>query len=135
MNLIGLAAFCVLALNLNLDGLCHQILEMIKDIREVFLSNLEDLTWMDEQTRRAAEEKVHKLKDHFSPFGFPRTEKKLKDAVSLLQAKAIQERIGYSDNIMNDDYLNNEYKNVRCSLLFLIGSQNVTVQTGRAKAN
>lgn len=63
------------------------ILEMIKDIREVFLSNVEDLTWMDEQTRRAAEEK----------------------------ARAIRERIGYSDNIMNDDYLNNEYKDLAYS--------------------
>lgn len=43
--------------------LCRQILEMIKDIREVFLSNVEDLTWMDEQTRRAAEEKVRRLYD------------------------------------------------------------------------
>lgn len=50
-----------MALNV-LRGVCHQILEMIKDIREVFLSNLEDLTWMDEQTRRAAEEKVRRLK-------------------------------------------------------------------------
>lgn len=36
----------------------HQMLEMIKDIREVFISNLDDLTWMDAQTKKAAEEKV-----------------------------------------------------------------------------
>ncbi|XP_023258212.1 neprilysin isoform X1 [Seriola lalandi dorsalis] len=56
--------------------------EMIKDIREVFISNLDDLTWMDAETKKAAEEK----------------------------ARAIRERIGYSDNIMDDEYLNNEYK-------------------------
>lgn len=32
--------------------------EMIKDIREVFISNLDDLSWMDAKTKRAAEEKV-----------------------------------------------------------------------------
>uniref|UniRef100_A0A8D3DE65 Neprilysin n=1 Tax=Scophthalmus maximus TaxID=52904 RepID=A0A8D3DE65_SCOMX len=58
--------------------------EMIKDIREVFISNLDDLTWMDAETKKAAEEK----------------------------ARAIRERIGYSDNIMDDKYLNNEYKDV-----------------------
>lgn len=36
----------------------HQMEEMIKDIREVFISNLEDLTWMDAETKKAAEEKV-----------------------------------------------------------------------------
>lgn len=30
----------------------------------------------------------------------------------ILQARAIRERIGYSDNIMDDKYLNNEYKDV-----------------------
>ncbi|AWO98887.1 putative neprilysin [Scophthalmus maximus] len=58
--------------------------EMIKDIREVFISNLDDLTWMDAETKKAAEEK----------------------------ARAIRERIGYSDNIMDDKYLNNEYKDL-----------------------
>uniref|UniRef100_A0AAQ4PQ31 Neprilysin n=1 Tax=Gasterosteus aculeatus aculeatus TaxID=481459 RepID=A0AAQ4PQ31_GASAC len=55
---------------------------MIKDIREVFISNLDDLSWMDAKTKRAAEEK----------------------------ARAIRERIGYSDNITDDEYLNKEYK-------------------------
>uniref|UniRef100_A0A3B3U5A3 Neprilysin n=1 Tax=Poecilia latipinna TaxID=48699 RepID=A0A3B3U5A3_9TELE len=58
--------------------------EMIKDIREVFISNLNDLAWMDEETKKAAEEK----------------------------ARAIRERIGYSEDIMDDKYLNNEYKDV-----------------------
>uniref|UniRef100_A0A665TET8 Neprilysin n=1 Tax=Echeneis naucrates TaxID=173247 RepID=A0A665TET8_ECHNA len=31
--------------------------EMIKDIREVFISNLDDLAWMDAETKKAAEEK------------------------------------------------------------------------------
>uniref|UniRef100_A0A8C6WL35 Neprilysin n=1 Tax=Neogobius melanostomus TaxID=47308 RepID=A0A8C6WL35_9GOBI len=61
--------------------------EMIKDIREVFISNLDDLTWMDAQTKKAAEEK----------------------------ARAIRERIGYSDNIMEDQFLNNEYKDLNYS--------------------
>ncbi|XP_017280262.1 neprilysin isoform X1 [Kryptolebias marmoratus] len=56
--------------------------EMIKDIREVFVSNLDDLTWMDAETKKAAEKK----------------------------ARAIRERIGYSENIMDDEYLDNEYK-------------------------
>lgn len=30
----------------------------------------------------------------------------------LVQARAIRERIGYSDNIMDGEYLNNEYKDV-----------------------
>lgn len=36
----------------------HQMEAMIKDIREVFISNLDDLTWMDAETKKAAEEKV-----------------------------------------------------------------------------
>lgn len=35
--------------------------EMIKDIREVFISNLDDLAWMDADTKKAAEEKVQTL--------------------------------------------------------------------------
>ncbi|XP_033953697.1 neprilysin-like isoform X3 [Pseudochaenichthys georgianus] len=61
--------------------------EMIKDIREVFISNLYDLTWMDAETKKAAEEK----------------------------ARAIRGRIGYSDDIRDDGYLNNEYKDLSYS--------------------
>lgn len=32
--------------------------EMITSIREVFVSDLQDLAWMDDETRKAAEEKV-----------------------------------------------------------------------------
>ena len=32
--------------------------EMIASIREVFISNLDDLPWMDAETKKAAEEKV-----------------------------------------------------------------------------
>ena len=32
--------------------------EMIAEIREVFVKNLDDLNWMDAETRNAAEEKV-----------------------------------------------------------------------------
>lgn len=42
----------------------HQMLEMIKDIREVFISNLDDLTWMDALTKKAAEEKVFDKRTH-----------------------------------------------------------------------
>ncbi|XP_047009364.1 neprilysin isoform X1 [Ictalurus punctatus] len=56
--------------------------EMIAGIREVFVSNLQGLSWMDDETRKAAEEK----------------------------ARAIRERIGFSENIMNNTYLDEEYK-------------------------
>ncbi|XP_061684047.1 neprilysin-like isoform X3 [Syngnathoides biaculeatus] len=61
--------------------------EMIKEIRDVFISNLKELTWMDEVTKKAAEEKV----------------------------RAIREQIGYADNIMDDKYLNDEYKDLNYS--------------------
>lgn len=35
-----------------------QMDEMIAGIREVFVNNLKDLVWMDDETRKAAEEKV-----------------------------------------------------------------------------
>ncbi|KAI4876843.1 hypothetical protein NFI96_016975 [Prochilodus magdalenae] len=56
--------------------------EMIVNIREVFVSNLHDLTWMDGETKKAAEEK----------------------------ARAIRERIGFSENIKNNTFLDEEYK-------------------------
>uniref|UniRef100_A0A674MAL3 Neprilysin n=1 Tax=Takifugu rubripes TaxID=31033 RepID=A0A674MAL3_TAKRU len=55
--------------------------EMIKEIQEVFINNLEQLTWMDRQTKEAAKQK----------------------------AKAIREQIGYDDKILDDEYLNSEY--------------------------
>ncbi|XP_061537525.1 neprilysin-like isoform X1 [Phycodurus eques] len=58
--------------------------EMITEIRDVFISNLKELTWMDAVTKKAAEEKV----------------------------RAIREQIGYADNIMDDKYLNDEYKDL-----------------------
>lgn len=89
---------CVLYVNNNMDNAVGRLYvteafsekskvlmeEMIADIREVFISNLDDLTWMDGETKTAAEEK----------------------------ARAIRERIGYSDNIKEDEYLNNEYKDL-----------------------
>lgn len=90
---------------------------MIKEIQDVFISNLEQLSWMDSQTKEAAKEKVLKIKHdnkiceilliytllitifvfslHFPP-----------------QAKAIREQIGYSDKILDDEYLNKEYSDV-----------------------
>ncbi|KAJ8410718.1 hypothetical protein AAFF_G00186750 [Aldrovandia affinis] len=58
--------------------------EMISEIRDIFVNNLDDLHWMDAETRKAAEEK----------------------------ARAIRERIGYSENIMDDAYLDKEYKDL-----------------------
>ncbi|KAK2847818.1 hypothetical protein Q7C36_009500 [Tachysurus vachellii] len=61
--------------------------EMIAGIREVFVNNLQDLSWMDDETKKAAEEK----------------------------AQAIRERIGFSENIMNDTFLDEEYKELSYS--------------------
>ncbi|KAG5216098.1 neprilysin isoform X2 [Ovis aries] len=60
----------------------HVVEDLIAQIREVFIQTLDDLTWMDAETKKKAEEK----------------------------ALAIKERIGYPDDIIsNDDKLNNEY--------------------------
>ncbi|KTF71252.1 hypothetical protein cypCar_00048251 [Cyprinus carpio] len=58
--------------------------EMITNIREVFVSNLDDLAWMDAETKKAAEEK----------------------------ARAIRERIGFSKSIMNNTILDQEYQDL-----------------------
>ncbi|POI31592.1 hypothetical protein CIB84_004657, partial [Bambusicola thoracicus] len=61
----------------------HVVEEMIADIRGVFIETLDDLTWMDAETKKKAEQK----------------------------ATAIRERIGYPDEIMTDDSkLNSEYQ-------------------------
>lgn len=60
----------------------HVVEDLITQIREVFIQTLDDLTWMDTETKKKAEEK----------------------------ALAIKERIGYPDEIISDDgKLNNEY--------------------------
>ncbi|XP_062329132.1 neprilysin-like isoform X1 [Osmerus eperlanus] len=92
---------CALYVNSNMDNAVGRLYvqeafsgeskilmdEMIASIREVFISNLDDLPWMDAETKKAAEEK----------------------------ARAIRERIGYSENIMDDNHLNNEYKDLSYS--------------------
>ncbi|NXG68032.1 NEP protein, partial [Baryphthengus martii] len=61
----------------------HVVEEMIADIRDVFIKTLDELTWMDAETRKKAEQK----------------------------ATAIRERIGYPDEIVTDDNkLNSEYQ-------------------------
>ncbi|XP_052660079.1 neprilysin isoform X2 [Harpia harpyja] len=61
----------------------HVVEEMIADIRDVFIKTLDELTWMDAETKKKAEQKV----------------------------TAIRERIGYPDEIMTDDNkLNSEYQ-------------------------
>uniref|UniRef100_A0A8C1H1Y2 Neprilysin n=1 Tax=Cyprinus carpio carpio TaxID=630221 RepID=A0A8C1H1Y2_CYPCA len=57
---------------------------MITNITDVFVSNLDDLAWMDAETKKAAGEK----------------------------ARAIRERIGFSENIMNNTYLDQEYQDL-----------------------
>ncbi|KAG8512533.1 Neprilysin [Galemys pyrenaicus] len=60
----------------------HVVEDLIAQIREVFIQTLDDLTWMDAETKKKAEEK----------------------------ALAIKERIGYPDDIVSDDKkLNDEY--------------------------
>uniref|UniRef100_A0A8C6KAH5 Neprilysin n=1 Tax=Nothobranchius furzeri TaxID=105023 RepID=A0A8C6KAH5_NOTFU len=89
---------CALYVNNNLDNAVGRLYvqeafsekskELVSmDLREVFISNLDELTWMDAETKKAAEEK----------------------------ARAIRERIGYSEKIMVDEYLNNEYKDLSYS--------------------
>ncbi|NWX09778.1 NEP protein, partial [Caloenas nicobarica] len=61
----------------------HAVEEMIADIRDVFIKTLDELTWMDAETKKKAEQK----------------------------AIAIRERIGYPDEIVSDDTkLNSEYQ-------------------------
>ncbi|NXW92005.1 NEP protein, partial [Alopecoenas beccarii] len=61
----------------------HVVEEMIADIRDVFIKTLDELTWMDAETKKKAEQK----------------------------ATAIRERIGYPDEIVSDDTkLNSEYQ-------------------------
>ncbi|NWI46155.1 NEP protein, partial [Picathartes gymnocephalus] len=61
----------------------HVVEEMIADIRDVFIKTLDELPWMDAETKKRAEQK----------------------------AAAIRERIGYPDEIVTDDNkLNSEYQ-------------------------
>ncbi|NXU69961.1 NEP protein, partial [Horornis vulcanius] len=61
----------------------HVVEEMIADIRDVFIKTLDELPWMDAETKKRAEKK----------------------------ATAIRERIGYPDEIVTDDNkLNSEYQ-------------------------
>ncbi|KAM7044112.1 neprilysin [Acridotheres tristis] len=61
----------------------HVVEEMIADIRDVFIKTLDELSWMDAETKKRAEEK----------------------------ARAIRDRIGYPDEIVTDDNkLNSEYQ-------------------------
>ncbi|XP_004704190.1 neprilysin [Echinops telfairi] len=60
----------------------HLVEDLIRQIREVFIQTLDDLTWMDAETKKKAAEK----------------------------ALAIKERIGYPDDLLsNDDKLNKDY--------------------------
>ncbi|XP_061493081.1 neprilysin [Rhineura floridana] len=63
----------------------HVVQDMITQIRDIFIKILDELNWMDAETKKKAEEK----------------------------AVAIKERIGYPDEIMTDtNKLNQEYKDL-----------------------
>ncbi|XP_054839274.1 neprilysin isoform X2 [Eublepharis macularius] len=63
----------------------HKVQDMITKIREIFVKTLDELSWMDAETKKRAEQK----------------------------AIAITEKIGYPDEIMtNNDKLNKEYKDL-----------------------
>ncbi|XP_061733999.1 neprilysin-like isoform X1 [Nerophis ophidion] len=93
--------FCTVYVNSNMDNAVGRLYvqeafsknskklmeEMINEIQEVFIRNLHELTWMDPDTKKAAEQK----------------------------ARAIKEQIGYSEDIMDDKYLNDEYKDLHYS--------------------
>lgn len=36
--------------------------DMVQNIREAFIENLENVTWMDSQTKQAAKEKVRRMR-------------------------------------------------------------------------
>lgn len=87
---------------------------MIKEIQDVFISNLEQLRWMDTQTKEAAKEKVL-LINHVNKICRILFDLHIIDdnpSICIPQAKAIREQIGYSDKILNDEYLNSEYSDV-----------------------
>lgn len=43
---------------------CFQVEDLIAQIREVFIQTLDDLTWMDAETKKKAEEKVRTSQGH-----------------------------------------------------------------------
>ncbi|XP_074154146.1 neprilysin [Sminthopsis crassicaudata] len=94
----------------------HKVEDLISQIREVFIKTLDDLTWMDAETKKKAEDK----------------------------AKAIKERIGYPDDIMkNDEKLNKEYSELHIKeeeyfeniLKNLVFSQNKLLKKLREKVD
>lgn len=45
---------------------CFEVEDLIAQIREVFIQTLDDLTWMDAETKKKAEEKVKTSQSHWS---------------------------------------------------------------------
>lgn len=43
---------------------CFEVEDLIAQIREVFIQTLDDLTWMDAETKKKAEEKVKTNQGH-----------------------------------------------------------------------
>ncbi|KAL8187904.1 UNVERIFIED_CONTAM: hypothetical protein K2H54_057750, partial [Gekko kuhli] len=85
----------------------HMVQDMITQIREVFIKTLDELSWMDAETKKKAEEKANSFVSYRMAF-FALAARKVR-----ANAKAITERIGYPDDIMSDnDKLDKEYKDL-----------------------
>lgn len=49
---------------------CFEVEDLIAQIREVFIQTLDDLTWMDAETKKKAEEKVRTNQGHQRKFTY-----------------------------------------------------------------
>ncbi|XP_067898834.1 neprilysin-like [Heterodontus francisci] len=80
--------------------------ELIEQIREVFVQNLHELSWMDQETKRKAEDK----------------------------ARAIRQRIGYPADIKDNAKLNAEYKGLDFSIDEYFKNILQNMQSGQMKS-
>lgn len=122
-----------------------QMDELIAEIRDVFITNLNGLSWMDSATKNAAAQKVrddvlrqdlwslsniwyqiimaHLSNDINSALGSRYPAVLAQICLLFPQALSISEKIGYSENIMDDGYLNKEYEDVSYLLCSEVTSQ------------
>ncbi|MBZ3882460.1 Membrane metallo-endopeptidase-like 1, partial [Sciurus carolinensis] len=87
--------------------LCHQVKELINKLRAVFVETLDELKWMDEESKKKAREK----------------------------AMGIREQIGYPDYILEENkHLDEEYSSLNFSedLYFENGLQNLKASAHRS---
>ena len=115
----------------------HQAEEMINEIRSAFKHALDRLSWMDDQTRQAAKDKVHETSCSLTKTvtcnkQFNRLElsaKSLKQFFFLLslQADAIYDMIGFPEFILDSKELDDVYDGVsdgcRSSQMDITGTQ------------